>query len=381
VLDSARATGEEKALLNELAFSSPVNLSALLDEGDDDGAAEPAREAGFRLWEHLRSLDSVRPCILETTVDQQPYPVILHGFSYSEFSTLLGAMESLAGGTGRSISPKDRALERLEKSLHQARGRAKGIGRELARGPDPEELRGLANLLLARLGEVPKGASRTELTGFEGEPVVIPLDPSKTPQENAADLYREAGRVDRARERLPLLLETVRKKVEDLEVLRDDLLQGNVTPEEAETRIPGKAKTTGRPGRPEEERRPYLRFRSSGGLEIRVGRGSGDNDALTFRHSRPEDIWLHAREVSGAHVILRWSGPEGPPARDLTEAAVLAAVHSRARGSGVIPVDWTRRKHVRKPRKAHPGTVIPQETQTIFVEPDPELPKRLRWED
>ena len=116
-------------------------------------------------------------------------------------------------------------------------------------------------------------------------------------------------------------------------------------------------------------------------MEIRVGRGSADNDALTFRHSRPEDIWLHARNVSGAHVILRWTEPEGPPAKDLAEAAILAAVHSGARTSGVIPVDWTRRKHVRKPRKARPGTVIPKQTQTIFVEPDTDLPKRLRLDD
>jgi predicted ribosome quality control (RQC) complex YloA/Tae2 family protein len=113
-------------------------------------------------------------------------------------------------------------------------------------------------------------------------------------------------------------------------------------------------------------------------LEIRVGRGAHRNDDLTFHHSLPDDVWLHARHASGAHVVLRWSRKEKPPARDLEEAAILAALHSRARGSGTVPVDWTRRKHVRKPRKAPAGTVILDRVKTLFVEPDPELPDRLR---
>jgi len=67
----------------------------------------------------------------------------------------------------------------------------------------------------------------------------------------------------------------------------------------------------------------------------------------------------------------------GPPRRDLVEAAVLAALNSRARTSATVPVDWTRRKHVRKPRKAAPGAVIPDQVATVFVEPDPDLPARL----
>jgi predicted ribosome quality control (RQC) complex YloA/Tae2 family protein len=395
LMEPFRGEGDKKALLERLAFSSPVNLAALLDEGDGaasassrpleegvDAAAASSRPlAGFQLWERLRSQDPAQPCILDTTRGQQPYPVILQGFPYTEFPSVLEAIGTLAGGATRGISFDDRVLERLERALHQARGRAKGLQREMARSADPEEWRNKANLLLARLAEVPRGAAQVQLTGFEGEPVVIPLDPSRTPQENADVLYQEASRLERARERIPLLLEGVKEKAEGLERLREELIQGTVTPQEAEARMPGDGKPGKVPGKPEASRLPYLRFRSSGGLEIRVGRGSADNDALTFRHSRPDDIWLHARDVAGAHVILRWTEPEGPPAKDLAEAAILAAVHSRARSSGVIPVDWTRRKHVRRARKAPPGTVVPRQTRTIFVEPDPQLPKRLRFED
>jgi predicted ribosome quality control (RQC) complex YloA/Tae2 family protein len=76
-------------------------------------------------------------------------------------------------------------------------------------------------------------------------------------------------------------------------------------------------------------------------------------------------------------VILRWPGPGGPPARDLEEAATLAALHSKARTSALVPVDWTLRKHVRKPRGAGPGTVVPARVRTLFVRPDPALADSL----
>jgi predicted ribosome quality control (RQC) complex YloA/Tae2 family protein len=77
-------------------------------------------------------------------------------------------------------------------------------------------------------------------------------------------------------------------------------------------------------------------------------------------------------------VVLRWRGDDNPPARDLAEAAILAALHSKARTSGSVPVDWTRRKYVRKPRRSPPGQVLVERARTLFVAPDPELEERLR---
>jgi predicted ribosome quality control (RQC) complex YloA/Tae2 family protein len=109
-----------------------------------------------------------------------------------------------------------------------------------------------------------------------------------------------------------------------------------------------------------------------------VGRGAASNDALTFRWASPNDVWLHARGAAGAHVVLRWQRDEPPPARDLEEAALLAAWHSKARGATVVPVDWTRRKHVRKPRGGSPGLVVVQHARTIMARPDAATERRLR---
>jgi predicted ribosome quality control (RQC) complex YloA/Tae2 family protein len=124
--------------------------------------------------------------------------------------------------------------------------------------------------------------------------------------------------------------------------------------------------------------RPYREYRSSGGLDIWVGRGAASNDALTFHESAPDDVWMHARESAGAHVILRWTDDAPPPKADLIEAAALAAWHSKSRGSTIVPVDWTRRKHVRKPRGAPPGTVTVERTKSIAARPSAALEKKLR---
>jgi predicted ribosome quality control (RQC) complex YloA/Tae2 family protein len=129
----------------------------------------------------------------------------------------------------------------------------------------------------------------------------------------------------------------------------------------------------------ETQQLPYRSYRTTSGLEVRAGRNSRANDQLTLHHSSPNDIWLHARDVSGAHVVLRWSNRDAnPSARDIEEAACIAAVHSRARTSGLVPVDWTRRKYVRRARGGAPGSVIVQRARTVMVRPDATLERELR---
>ena len=360
-------------LLDQVAFTSSLNAPALLAEGPEEG---------YRLWHQLRTLDPLAPCLLHTTYGDNPYPIVLQTFDYAPFRTILGAMQEVpAPGAMGAEEGRARLLERLDRALGQARGRARGLHRELEDAPDPQGPRQQANLLLARLHQLSRGQEQVTLTGFHGEPVELSLDPTLSPQENADALYREAARLERIRERLPDLLSETEGRIRELEELRTSFEEGQVDPEDLDRKVPDVARK-GSGGSPEgEERLPFQRYRSSGGLEIRVGRGPRDNDDLTFRHSDPEDIWLHARQASGAHVILRWSREGNPPRNDLAEAATLAALNSQARNAGTVPVDWTRRKYVRKPRKAPPGAVVPDRVQTVFVRPDPELPQRLGRED
>jgi len=364
-----------RVLLEEVAFTSSINLPGLLPLYGES----PEVGAGLRFWERLRTLDSTHPCILELERSKQPYPFVIQQYNCIDFPDLLSAIRAVSVEESGESGAGESLLKEADRALHRAKARVKGLGKEMAEAADPEELRDRANLLLARLNQVPRGPESVTLEGFQGEAVEIPLDPRLTPRENAEALYEEAARRERAQDRLPALLEEAVERVEALEALKAGLLDESITPEEARGLLPRSLEKA--PGKKQGERLPYRSYQSSGGLEIRVGRGSKDNDALTFRHSHPQDIWLHARDAAGAHVILRWTKEENPPSRDLAEAAILAALHSGSRGSGTVPVDWTRRKHVRRARKAPPGTVIPQEVRTLFVEPDPELPKRLKEPD
>ncbi len=236
-----------------------------------------------------------------------------------------------------------------------------------------------AALILSSLHLIEHGAGQVTLTDFDGAERTLLLDPVLRPQEHANALFRRAARLERAATELPGRIRAAEAALAEITALRARHASGDLTAREADSLLPPPRAPGPKSARRDSETAPlpYRVFTSSGGIQIRVGRGARHNDALTFHHSRPTDIWLHARHAGGAHVILRWARPERPPATDLEEAAVLAAIHSGARGSGLVPVDWTRRKWVRKPRGAAPGAVIPHRVRTLFVAPDSSLAKRL----
>jgi len=381
ILEPVPPGDRRRALVRHVAWTSTVNAAALVD-GADDPAAALAR--GYGVWRAMAH-DGLptRPCLLDVGGTWQPYPWPLPGHVHRETDTLLESFrrwaegkpaEAGAPGTEALLPPE--LVSALERVADGALRRVTSLQAELDGLEDPAALRARADLLLARFREVPPGAGEIELEDFSGEAVRIELDPSLPAQENAAAYYDRAARSERARERLPGLLRDARRAATALEDLLGRARTGEATREEVSAALPEVVEPSARPGR-QPPILPYRTYRSSGGLEIRVGRGARANDDLTFHHAAPDDVWLHARHTSGAHVVLRWGRPGNPPARDLQEAAVLAALNSGARTSKTVPVDWTLRKYVRKPRGSAPGSVVPQRARTLFVVPDPALGARL----
>jgi hypothetical protein len=371
------AAGDDprRALLRGVGWTSSLNAHAFLGPG------------GMDAWLAARAPENWAAWILETAKGPQPYPVALPPEAPGlpdprPADSLLEAFRSAreadeATGPERALLLPPGLLDRGDEEVRRARRRLEALRRELEGAGDPEPVRALGDLLLARFGEIPRGRDRVTLTDFEGNEVEVELDPALSPHENAARYYDEAARMERARTALPARIRKAEEAVAEWERLVEGVRAGETPHEGLEERL-GPPRGGGKSGRAGAgPSLPYRRFTSSGGLEIRVGRGARSNDDLTFRHSSPDDVWLHARQAPGAHVILRWGRDEAPPRRDLAEAAVLAALHSEARHSGSVPVDWTWRKYVRKPRKAAPGAVIPDRVQTLFVEPDPKVAEAL----
>ncbi len=381
ILDPAPPADRRRTLVRHVAWTSTVNGDALVDAGDDPAAA---LERGYAAWRAMAHEGlPTRPCLLDVGGTPQPYPWPLQGYVHRETDTLLDAFRrwaegrpAAAGAPGAEALLPPEMVSALERAADTALRRVTSLQAQLDGLEDPAALRARGDLLLARFRDVPSGVGAVELEDFAGGSVRIELDPSLPTQENAAAYYDRAARSERARRRLPDLLREARRAAVALEDLLGRARTGGATTEEVASALPAAAEPPGKLGQPPSPL-PYRTYRSSGGLEIRVGRGARANDDLTFHHAAPDDVWLHARHASGAHVVLRWGRPGNPPARDLEEAAVLAALSSRARTSGTVPVDWTLRKYVRKPRGAAPGAVVPQRVKTLFVEPDPALGERL----
>lgn len=382
LLDGVEPRHRRRTLLSTVAWTSSINVGALLgsaSHSDDPGTATEL-DGGYELWRRVSTCFSdPEAVVLERPGGPQPYPLPLPGVAVQPAASVLEAIDRVRRSTGRVIPAglPTSWVRGIEDRVRETEARVRAIERQLENAPDPTAARAVGDLLLARFGEVHRGRAKVVLTDFTGEPVEIDLDPTLEPQENASRWYDRAARGERARQRLPKLLEAARTDVREAEALLKRLEIGDASAAEVRAMLPQRPEASPAAGVP---RLPYRRFRSSGGLEIRVGRGARHNDDLTFHHSDPDDVWLHARHAGGAHVVLRWSGAESPPARDLTEAATLAALHSKARTSTSVPVDWTRRKHVRKPRNSPPGRVLVERERTVFVEPDPRVAERLAEE-
>lgn len=372
LIEGLDEAGARAALLANVAYASGLNVASLLDV--------PTPETGFRRWRRLVEGADVAPHLLRLGAGPQPYPWPLPGAGAEPVASLLEAMAGIAreaaglrtGGT----AGRDAAARHLASQFRRLKRKLKRLQVQLEQTGAADRLREDAALILSSLHLIEPGATRVTLPGFDDSPHVVEIDPQHKPQGHANALFRRAARLERGAATLAHRIRHTEEELARIATLRDRLRRGDLSDEEIDALKPPRTERSLSRHRP--PTLPYRSHASSGGLEIRVGRGARHNDDLTFHHSRPDDVWLHARHAAGAHVILRWTRPERPPAADLEEAAVLAANHSGARGSGTVPVDWTRRKWVRKPRGAPPGAVVPDRVRTVFVAPDPSLVERLR---
>lgn len=374
-----------RRILESLAYTSPLNVGTILGPAASTADAQALRDAHAR-YVRMVSGDGRAPCLIDPDGAAQPYSMAVDDRVLPE-SGLIEAFEDALLRTGRAPpaaagAVAEEAADRLEARIHQLDRRIGRLRSELDGAPiEAESRRRMADLLMSQLHRLKRGDTHVELEDFEGVRVRIELDPALAPAENAQRLYDHARKRDRASVSLPRLVARATRDRDAMSELLERIRSGDAGPGEIEAVLAAESDAPRRKGSSEKPSLPYRRYRTSGGLEVRVGRGSAANDALTFRHSSPTDIWLHARDVAGAHVILRWTEREAnPPARDIHQAAVLAALHSRARTSGTVPVDWTRRKYVRKARKSPPGRVVIERAQTVFVEPDEAVEESLRWD-
>ena len=280
---------------------------------------------------------------------------------------------------GDGLDQRRRALkQRLRAASKRARRRARALAHD--QGRDPEAHKRTGDLLQQAWGRVERGASSVDVIDVydPAQPAVtVPLDPALDLRENIDRAYARYKRYARGAETV-----AARARETDAALARIDALTralDDAEDEEAIAELERRADAerdvaSARQQTPKRERAaprtPYHRFASSDGIDILVGRTSRDNDALTFHVARGNDLWLHASDVPGSHVIVRTPRSAALPRATLEEAALLAAHYSKARSDGVVTVRYTERKHLRKPKGAGPGRVSLAGGKTLDVRTD-----------
>ncbi|MFQ6337600.1 NFACT family protein [Bacillus sp. AF62] len=262
----------------------------------------------------------------------------------------------------------EKKLIKLEKTLQDA-GKA-----------DKYQLFG--ELLTANMYALKKGDKDIEVVNYydeNGGTVKITLDPLKTPSENAQRYFQK---YQKAKNSVVVVEEQIEKTNEEI-LYFDSLLQQmeaasskdieEIREELAEEGYVRNRKTKNAKKKPT---KPVLdKYLASDGTEIFVGKNNKQNDYLTTKFARRDEIWLHTKDIPGSHVVIR---SLEPAEETLLEAAKIAAYYSKAKESSSVPVDFTKIRHVKKPSGAKLGFVTYDNQQTVYVTPDADIVMKLK---
>ena len=239
------------------------------------------------------------------------------------------------------------------------------------------------DLISANIYALSKGMSKVELDNFyleECPKVIVKLDKMLTPSQNAQKYYAEYKKADIAEKKLTELIAKGEEELIYIDSVFDALTRATIENEIIELRSElaeqGYVKATKLKGKPPKAS-PPIKFKSSEGFTILVGRNNKQNDKLTLKDAMKNDLWLHTQNITGSHVIVQSNGEEIPD-KTIEEACIIAAFHSKAKNSTQVPVDYTLVRFVKKPNGAKPGMVIFTNNSTAFVTPDAKIVDSLR---
>ena len=247
--------------------------------------------------------------------------------------------------------------------------------KELEATYDRERLRQLGDIVTANIHKIVKGQTVVQCEDFYDENMAlidIPISPILSPQQNAAKFYKDYTRMKNAEKELTRQIELGENELNYLKSVLEELNRAQTEAELEEIRRElqdgGYLRAEAGKKKVKQAKLAPMRFESTDGYPIYVGRNNRQNDELTFRLARKDDIWCHASKVHGSHVIISCGGTT-PPDDTITQAAQLAAYYSETSGGQNIPVDVTAVKQVKKIPNGKPGMVIYHTYKTVIANP------------
>ncbi|MDF1839634.1 MAG: NFACT RNA binding domain-containing protein, partial [Planctomycetota bacterium] len=260
---------------------------------------------------------------------------------------------------------RKRLIARIDRKLARAQHRIKGLEERESAAHTLDRVRQDGELLKACMGQIKRGMTRVTVQDWfaEGTPDrVLTLDPKRDPLENVQKFFARYKKLQRSAQNLEGEMEQAQERLRDLEELL-----ASAQEHEDPAQLDGEAVDRGLlDARQEADQRkkakprarlPYRTFEARDGAEIRVGRSARDNDDLTFRHARGNDLWLHTADVPGSHVILRAGRSKDFSDVAILDAAMLAIHFSPQKNASRASIHLVHQKQVHKPKGAKPGLV------------------------
>ena len=309
------------------------------------------------------------------------YPFAIAGVGIKLYDSIGEALDSLYINSDRREWAKRHgasARKVLQNNIERCEKKLALYADALNSGEQMEKCRLYGELLTANLHSLKSGTDTAAVDNYYADPVeriAIPLDRQLTPGENAQRYYKKYQKLKAAREMAIVQREQTLNELDYLEGQLDNLTK--CTAENELSELIEELKDQGYIKRDKGGKKKMklaaskpMHFVSSTGADIYVGKNNRQNDELTLRFASPNDIWMHTKNIPGSHVIVK--GASEQDTATMTEAALLAAYYSRARGSENVAVDYTPRKYVKKPAGAKPGMVIYTTNKTAYVTPSEE---------
>lgn len=315
------------------------------------------------------------------------YPFAIAGGGIKLYDSIGEALDSLYINSDRREWAKRHgasARKVLQNNIERCEKKLALYADALNSGEQMEKCRLYGELLTANLHSLKSGTDTAAVDNYYADPVeriAIPLDRQLTPGENAQRYYKKYQKLKAARDMAIVQREQTLSELNYLEGQLDNLTK--CTAENELSELIEELKEQGYIKRDKGGKKKMklaaskpMHFVSSTGADIYVGKNNRQNDELTLRFASPNDIWMHTKNIPGSHVIVKGASEQDTAA--MTEAALLAAYYSRARGSENVAVDYTPRKYVKKPAGAKPGMVIYTTNKTAYVTPSEEAVAGLK---
>lgn len=252
-----------------------------------------------------------------------------------------------------------------------------------AEGRDKYKIFG--DLLTANLYRFTQGMDKITVDNYYSEvseKIEIPLKPELSPSKNAQRYYKLYSKAKATEEHSRHQLKEAETEMLYLESVLDSISRvssyGDISEIREELAEQGYISIVNSKKKKARKKSAPMKFVSSDGYTVLVGRNNKQNDELTIKTAYSTDIWLHTKAVPGSHTVIRTNGTGKAPDKTLVEAAIIAAYYSKAQKASGVPVDYTLIKNLRKPNGSKPGFVIYETNYTVYVTPDEKLVEALR---